>query len=400
MNRREPRIYLSSPHMGGQEQHFINEAFEKNWIAPLGENVDGFERDLHAYTGREHAVVVTSGTAAIHLSLILLGVKAGDEVICQSFTFAASANPIRYLGANPVFVDSEPETWNMDPDLLEKAIKDRIKKGGSTKPKAIIVVHLYGMPAKVNRILEIADQYNIPVIEDAAEALGSSIFGKKCGSFGALSVLSFNGNKIITTSGGGALLSDNEELIKKARFLATQARDNAPHYQHSELGYNYRMSNIVAGIGRGQMKVLDKHIKARRTTHEFYFKQLNGAWFDFNHSQSEYFFPGNSDSGIYFLAEPEKYFSNRWLTTVLVNPKETGGVTREDIRLALEEQNIESRPLWKPMHLQPLYEDAPYYGNGVSDELFEYGLCLPSGSNMTDEDRERVIVAIKEVLGP
>ncbi|NGP76665.1 aminotransferase class I/II-fold pyridoxal phosphate-dependent enzyme [Balneolaceae bacterium YR4-1] len=392
----KPRIYLSSPHMGGEELNYIHDAFEKNWIAPLGDNVNGFEEDLQRYTGREHAAVVTSGTAAVHLALMLCGVETGDEVICQSFTFAATANPIRYQGATPVFIDSEPETWNMDPELLEAAIDDRMKNW--KKPKAIVVVHLYGMPAKIERILEIGEKYDIPVIEDAAEALGSSIDGRRCGTFGKLSVLSFNGNKIITTSGGGALLSDDEKLIKKARFLATQARDDAPHYQHSELGYNYRMSNIVAGIGRGQMKVLEERVEARRANHYFYFEELNGEWLECGIQNSEFRIQNSSKSGIYFLKEPENYKSNRWLTTVLVNPKETGGVTREDIRQALEEQNIESRPLWKPMHLQPLYEDAPHYGNGVSDALFEYGLCLPSGSNMTDYDRERVVSAIKKIL--
>lgn len=390
MNYSAPRIYLSSPHMGGKELDYIHDAFEKNWVAPLGTNVDGFEEDLQAYTGRNHAAAVTSGTAAIHLALILCGVEPGDEVICQSFTFAASANPIRYQGATPVFIDSEPETWNMDPELLEQAILDRLG-GEGRKPKAIILVHLYGMPAKVEQILEVAAKYDIPVIEDAAEALGSSINGRKCGNFGKLSILSFNGNKIITTSGGGALLSDDERLVKKARFLATQARDDAPHYQHSELGYNYRMSNICAGIGRGQMKVLDERVAARRTNHDFYFKELNGSWIDAKTQNS-------SQSGIYFLKEPEGLKSNRWLTTIFVNPDETGGVTRENIRLALEKENIECRPLWKPMHLQPLYKVFPYYGNGISDKLFKSGLCLPSGSNLSDGDRSRIIRAIKKAL--
>jgi len=409
MSHKHSRIYLSSPHMGGEELDYIHDAFEKNWIAPLGANVDGFEEDLQNYTGRDHAAVVTSGTAAIHLALMLCGVEAGDEVICQSFTFAATANPIRYQGATPVFIDSEPETWNMDPELLEQAIlerSDRVTKSQSDKeatgkkPKAIVVVHLYGMPAKMDRILEIGEKYDIPVIEDAAEALGSSINGQKCGTFGKLSVLSFNGNKIITTSGGGALLGDDEQLIKKARFLATQARDDAPHYQHSQLGYNYRMSNIVAGIGRGQMKVLDERVEARRANHDFYFEELNGMWLQSgiqNFSQDSRLKTQDS-SGLYFLKEHESYKSNRWLTTILVNPEETAGVTREDIRLALEEKNIESRPLWKPMHLQPLYEDAPYYGKGVSDELFKYGLCLPSGSNLRERDKERVISALRDIL--
>ncbi|CAN5183794.1 DegT/DnrJ/EryC1/StrS family aminotransferase [soil metagenome] len=427
----EPKpIYLSSPHMGGEELDYIHEAFEKNWIAPLGANVNGFEQDLQDYTGRGHAAVITSGTAGIHLALILCGVKPGDEVICQSFTFAATANPIRYQRAVPVFVDSEPETWNMDPDLLEKAILDRLAKGDKSAdkrsttaespsseesrngglPKAIIVVHLYGMPAKMERILEIGNKYNIPVIEDAAEALGSSIEGRRCGTFGRLSVLSFNGNKIITTSGGGALLGDDGKMIQKARFLATQARDDAPHYQHSEIGYNYRMSNIVAGIGRGQMKVLDNHVDLRRANHKYYFENLGKTWFEgvgVFANGSAVGSHNSSPSGIYFLKEPEGYFSNRWLSTILVNPKETDGVTREDIRIALDRENIESRPLWKPMHLQPVYEKYPYYSQasptavekeGVSDFLFEYGLCLPSGSNLTGSNRERVVHAIRQVL--
>jgi len=377
--------------MGGQEIDFVQEAFDTNWIAPLGANVNGFEQDLQSYTGRKHAAVVTSGTAAIHLGLILCDVQPGDEVICQSFTFAATANPIKYQGAEPVFIDSEPETWNMDPDLLEKALKER-----GDRVKAILVVHLYGMPAKMERILAIASKYGVPVIEDSAEALGSSINERKCGAFGKLSVLSFNGNKIITTSGGGALLSDDEELVQKARFLSTQARDDAPHYQHSELGYNYRMSNIVAGIGRGQMKVLDEHVKARRSLHDHYVKSLNGAWYrgdGISFSQDD-----EGESGIYFLNEPDGYYSNRWLTTILVNPEQAGGLSREDIRVGLEKKNIESRPLWKPMHLQPYYKGNMMYSNGVSEFLFEHGLCLPSGSNLTDEEKIYVIENMKKLL--
>lgn len=404
MKNSHPRIYLSSPHMGGDELGYIHQAFDTNWIAPLGANVDGFEHDLETYTGNDHAAAVVSGTAAIHLALILCGVEAGDEVICQSLTFSASANPIKYLGATPVFVDSEPETWNMDPELIEQAIIDRMRGNGvaAQKPKAIIVVHLYGMPAKMEAILDVAAKYSIPVIEDAAEALGSSIKKEKCGSFGKLSVLSFNGNKIITTSGGGALLSPDKNLIARARFLATQARDTAPHYQHSQLGYNYRMSNIVAGIGRGQMKVLDDRVEARRNNHAYYFEELQGRWLnktDSFWSDSYNSRPlAGSGRGIYFLREPKKYISNRWLTTILVVPEETGGITREDIRIALDGENIESRPLWKPMHLQPLYEDCPYYGRGISDKLFDYGLCLPSGSNLTDEDRSRVVSVIQNCL--
>jgi len=388
------RIYLSSPHMNGSELNYIHEAFRKNWIAPLGANVDGFEEDLQAFTGRGHAAVVSSGTSALHLALVLCGVESGDEVICQSFTFTASANPIRYQGATPVFVDSETETWNMDPAILEKAILDRIKNG--KKPKAIIVVHLYGMPAKMRRIQKVASTYGIPVIEDAAEALGSMVEDRKCGSFGLLSVLSFNGNKIITTSGGGALLADDKQSIERARFLATQARDQAPHYEHSQLGYNYRMSNIVAGIGRGQMNSLDEYVLARRANHNFYFRELNGNWLTAADASAKS--RKESSNGIYFLKEPAGYFSNRWLTTILVNPAEAGGVTREDLRIALEKENIESRPLWKPMHMQPLYENSPYYGWGVSDRLFELGLCLPSGSNLTDEERFRVVSTIKKRL--
>ncbi|HKL14473.1 MAG TPA: aminotransferase class I/II-fold pyridoxal phosphate-dependent enzyme [Balneolaceae bacterium] len=400
MSDQNQRIYLSSPHMGGDELDYIHDAFEKNWIAPLGSNVNGFEGDLQNYTGRKHAAVITSGTAGIHLALILCGVKPGDEVICQSFTFAATANPIMYQGAKPVFVDSEPHTWNMDPKLLEEAIIDRLtvaEGDRSKKPKAIVVVHLYGMPAKMDEILAIGEKYDIPVIEDSAEALGSSIDGRKCGTFGKLSVLSFNGNKIITTSGGGALLGDDEELIKKSRFLATQARDDAPHYQHSEVGYNYRMSNIVAGIGRGQMKVLDEHVALRRGIHQFYFDNLGKSWL--TDKQGSDLKGGESSTGVYFLKEPEGYFSNRWLSTIIVNPEETGGVSREDIRIALEKENIECRPLWKPMHMQPLYENAPFYGNGVSEMLFEYGLCLPSGSNMTIDEREKVLYFLKKALG-
>ena len=399
MSDQNQRIYLSSPHMGGDELDYIHDAFDKNWIAPLGSNVNGFEDDLQSYTGRKHAAVITSGTAGIHLALILCGVKPGDEVICQSFTFVATANPILYQGATPVFVDSEPDTWNIDPKLLEEAIIDRLTVAegeGSKKPKAIVVVHLYGMPAKMDEILAIGKKYDIPVIEDSAEALGSSIDGRKCGTFGKLSVLSFNGNKIITTSGGGALLGDDEKLIKKSRFLATQARDDAPHYQHSEVGYNYRMSNIVAGIGRGQMKVLDEHVALRREIHQFYFDNLGKSWL--TDKQGSDLKGGASSTGVYFLKEPEGYFSNRWLSTIIVNPEETGGVSREDIRIALEKENIECRPLWKPMHMQPLHQNAPFYGSGVAEMLFEYGLCLPSGSNMTVGEREKVLYFLKNVL--
>lgn len=388
------RIWLSSPHMGGEEQQFVDEAFKTNWIAPLGPNVNGFEEDLRSYVGTKATGVFTSGTASIHLALILLDINAGDEVLCQSFTFSATANPITYLGANPVFIDSEPDTWNMDPELLEQALQDR----ENNPPKAIIVVHLYGMPAKMTEIQAIATKYKIPIIEDAAEALGSHINEQRCGSFGKLNILSFNGNKIITTSGGGALLSDDEELIKKARFLATQARDEAPHYQHSHIGYNYRMSNIVAGIGRGQMKVLDQRVAQRRAVHQKYFNELSKTWLDIDIQNSKFKILNSSPTGIYFLKEPKGYFSNRWLTTVVIDPEETNGITREDIRLRLAEENIEARPLWKPMHLQPIFADYDKYTTGVSDWLFEYGLCLPSGSNMSEKQQLRVINKILRIL--
>ena len=394
------KVWLSSPHMGGDELKYIHQAFEKNWIAPLGDNVNGFENDLKQYTGNRAVGVFTSGTASMHLALILLGIKASDEVICQSFTFSATANPIRYQQANPVFIDSEPDTWNMDPEALEQYLSS---KKANDLPKAIIVVHLYGMPAKMDEINSIAAAYDIPVIEDAAEALGSSINGKSCSSFGLLNILSFNGNKIITTSGGGALLSDNKELIDKARFLATQARDDAPHYQHTEVGYNYRMSNILAGIGRGQMKVIDERVQQRRSIHERYFNALGSTWLQTDTSISPFSINQKSPHGIYFLKEPEGYYSNRWLTTIVVNPDETGGVKREDIRLALSEHNIEARPLWKPMHLQPVYQNYPFIKNSkstaaVSDWLFEHGLCLPSGSNMSLNDQARTIEIINQKI--
>ncbi|WP_421976495.1 DegT/DnrJ/EryC1/StrS family aminotransferase [Roseivirga seohaensis] len=370
----ESRIWLSSPHMGGNELKYVKEAFDTNWIAPLGPNVDHFEKELGEYLGVKHVAALSSGTAAIHLALILLGVKAGDEVIAQSFTFCGTTNPILYLGATPVLVDSEHDTWNLDPVLLEEAILDRIKKG--RKPKAVIMVHLYGMPAKMKQIVEVCSRYEIPLIEDAAEALGSTIDGRKAGTFGDMGILSFNGNKIITTSGGGALVSNNTQWIEKSRFLATQARDEAPHYEHTELGYNYRMSNILAGVGRGQLEVLDSHVSKRRAVNAFYREHL-------------------SFEGINFQSEMSaKDFSNYWLTSVKIEP-ELLGVDREDVRLELWKSNIETRPLWKPMHLQPLYKDCAYYGNGVSDELFTKGLCLPSGSNLTTVELERVVVAIK-----
>ena len=324
-------------------------------------------------------VALSAGTAALHLGLILLGIGEGDEVICQSFTFSASANPIAYQGATPVFVDSEEDTWNMDPVLLEEAIKDRLEKTGRL-PKAIIPVHLYGMPGKLDEILEVAGRYNIPVLEDSAEALGSEYKGRKCGTFGEYAALSFNGNKIITTSGGGALVCPSEERAKRALFYATQAREQAPHYQHEKIGYNYRMSNICAGIGRGQMFVLEEHVARRREIHDLYVKLLDGV------------------KGVKVMCQPEggDFNSNYWLTCITVDPEEAG-FTREDVRLALDGDNIESRPLWKPMHLQPVFKEAPFYGNGTSERLFEIGLCLPSGPMLTDQDIERVAKVIYDL---
>ena len=362
-----------------QEWKFINEAFVTNWVVPLGPNVEGFEKDLASYIGQNKSVVaLSSGTAAIHLGLIQLGVKQGDDVLCQSFTFAASANPIAYLGATPVFIDSETDTWNLDPLFLEKAIIDRKEKTGKF-PKVIIPVHLYGMPAKMDEILSISKKYDIPVLEDAAEALGSEYNGQKCGTFSAFGVLSFNGNKMITTSGGGALICRTPEEAVKTKFYATQARDNAPHYQHSEIGYNYRMSNICAGIGRGQMFVLNEHVERRREIHEIYKKLLFGL------------------KGISVFQGPsEKFNSNYWLTCILVDEKETG-FSREQLRLKLESEDIESRPLWKPMHLQPVFANAPFYGNGTSERLFEIGLCIPSGPTLSDNDIIRVVNVIQSM---
>lgn len=373
------RIWLSSPHMGGNEMTYVQEAFETNWIAPLGPNVTSFEETLELYFQDGVKVAcLSSGTSALHLALILAEIKQGDEVLCQSFTFSASANPIIYQGAYPVFVDSEKDSWNMCPDALEDAIKDRILKG--KKPKAIIVVNLYGMPAKMNEISAIAKKFEIVLIEDAAESLGSTFKGQKCGTFGDFGVLSFNGNKIITTSGGGALVCKNEKYKQKAVFLATQSRDVAPHYEHSEIGYNYRMSNILAGIGRGQMDVLDYHIDLRRKMNQFY--------------QSIF----KDNSGITVFVEPTAdYFSNHWLSCIIINPDITG-FSREDFRLHLEESNIESRPLWKPMHLQPVFKKFPYYGSEVSENFFKNGLCLPSGSNLTDLERDLIKTSINEKL--
>jgi len=365
------KIYLSSPHMGGAERDYVTEAFDTNWIAPLGPNVTHFETSLEKYLKNNcHVAALSSGTAALHLALILLGVERGDEVICQTMTFSASANPIVYLGATPIFVDSEPNTWNLCPNYLEEAIKDRISKG--KKPKAIIAVHLYGMPYKVNEIIAISKKYEIPIIEDSAEALGSSYKNQKCGTFGDFSILSFNGNKIITTSGGGALIAKNKKNKEKAIFLATQARDEAPHYQHSEIGYNYRLSNICAGIGRGQMEVLDAHVDLRREMNQFYINIFDGI------------------EGVTVFREPsEEFYSNHWLSCILVDEKRTD-LTSEKIRLALLKDTIEARPLWKPMHLQPVFKNAPYYGDTISENLFKSGLCLPSASNITSEEKGRI----------
>ncbi len=368
----QDKIWLSSPHMGGTERDFVKEAFDTNWVAPLGPNVNGFEEDLKNYQGENvHVAALSSGTAAIHLALIQAGVGPGDEVLCQSFTFCGTTNPILYLGAIPVMVDSEPETWNICPESLKQAYEDRVKKGKT--PKALLSVHLYGMPYKIDEIHAFAKAKQLTVIEDSAEALGSTYKGRKCGTFGDYGILSFNGNKIITTSGGGAMVVPSKEKKEKTVFLATQARDKAPHYQHSEVGYNYRMSNISAGIGRGQMQVLDKHISLRREMHQFYNKLFNQI------------------PGVTLLSEPNSdFYSNHWLSAILIDPKKSGGITREDLRLAFEEENIESRLLWKPMHLQPLYQEYPFYGTGVCERLFENGLCLPSGSNLTDSDRSRI----------
>ena len=373
----QEKIWLSSPHMGGTERQFVQEAFDTNWVAPLGPNVNGFEKDLESYLGDGvNVAALSAGTAALHLGLILLDVQPGDEVICQSMTFSASANPIAYLGATPVFVDSEPETWNMSPEFLAAAIEDRLAKG--KKVKAIIPVHLYGMPVNMEEISAIAKAYGIPVLEDAAEALGSSINGKMCGTFGDISALSFNGNKIITTSGGGALVAHDAAIVEKSRFLSTQARDQAPHHEHSHIGYNYRMSNICAGIGRGQMEVLQQRVERRRAIYDWYRQEMEGM------------------PGISFVAEPEGYYSNRWLTTILIDPEKAGGLTRETLRLAFEARNIESRPLWKPMHMQPVFEKYPYFGNGLSEKLFEQGLCLPSGSNLTEADLARIKAVLQD----
>ena len=366
--------------MGGTEQKYIKEAFDTNWVAPLGPNVNGFEQDISKYLGIENqfqTAVLTSGTAALHLALCMLNVGKDDVVMVQSFTFCGTTNPVSYQGAELVFIDSEVDTWNMCPIALKKALEYYKNR----TVKAIFPVHLYGMPAKMDIIQQLADEYNVPIVEDAAEALGSKFKNQSCGTFGEMAALSFNGNKIITTSGGGALVSKSKNYIDQARFLATQARDNAPHYQHSQIGYNYRMSNIVAGIGRGQMEVLDERVAQRRANNQRYREFFTGV------------------DGITFQTEPNSdYFSNYWLTAILIDPAKTGGISREDVRLALDAENIESRPLWKPMHLQPVYEGTKFFGAGVCEQLFEQGLCLPSGSNLTEKEFERIFEALTKIF--
>lgn len=380
MAKENSRIWLSSPHMGGGEMKYVQDAFNSNWIAPLGANVDGFESDLEKFLGQgSHIAVVSSGTAALHLALIILGVQKDDYVICQSLTFSASANPILYQNAIPVFIDSEPDTWNICPDALEEAIKSCIAKG--KKPKAIIAVSIYGMPYKADEVRLISQKYEIPIIEDSAEALGSTYKGQKCGTFGDISILSFNGNKIITTSGGGAIVLKNERDRKKALFYSTQAKDDAPHYEHSVLGYNYRLSNICAGIGRGQMEVLEERVLQRRKNHLFY-KEILSKFV-----------------GINLFSEPnDDFVSNHWLSVVILNPQENGGIDRENLRLAFNEVNIESRPIWKPMHMQPLFKKAEFFGSNIAENIFDMGLCLPSGSNLTDEQRLRIQNILEEVF--
>ena len=391
------KIWLSSPHLGVKERDYVFEAFDSNWIAPLGPNVNGFEQDINSYLSNHserycHTAVLTSGTAALHLALIIIGVQCNDAVLVQSFTFCGTTNPVMYQGAELIFVDSERETWNMDPGALNLAIGALLDEGygipsrieprnGKGYIRAIMTVHLYGMPAKLNELEMISKEWGIPIVEDAAEALGSAFKGRKCGTFGAMAALSFNGNKIITTSGGGALVSSSQAYIDKARFLSTQARDNAPHYQHSEVGYNYRMSNIVAGIGRGQMEVLDERVAQRRTNNKRYREFFSGI------------------AGVTFQTEPSPdYFSNYWLTAILIEPSLTRGITREHVRLALEAENIESRPLWKPMHMQPVNFGSRFFGSGVCEELFEKGVCLPSGSNLTDIEFDRIFSVLSQIF--
>ena len=377
-DKMKEKIWLSSPHMGGGEMKYIQDAFDNNWIAPLGPNVNGLEKDLEKFLGQGvHVAALSSGTAAIHLSLVLLGVESGDYVICQSLTFSASANPIMYIGAHPIFVDSETDTWNLCPEALEEAIKFGIAKG--QKPKAIITVCLYGMPYKIDEITEISERYGIPVIEDSAEALGSWYKGQKCGTFGDLGVLSFNGNKIITTSGGGALTLKNIDYKKQAVFLSTQAKDDAPHYEHTTIGYNYRMSNVCAGIGRGQMEVIDDRVAQRRANHHFY----------------QDLFKDNEHITMH-MEPSEDYFSNHWLSVAQLNP--ASGISTDQMMQAFAAENIETRPIWKPMHLQPVFHNADYFGSTVSEKLFDNGICLPSGSNLVDNDRERIAEVLNTIF--
>jgi len=368
--------------MGSLELEFIQEAFDTNWIAPIGPHITNFETDLQEYLNISNVAALSSGTAALHLALILSGVERNDIVLCQSFTFSASANPIKYLGATPVFIDSEKETWNICPEELENAIEHYIREG--KKPKAIVVVHLYGMPAKMNLLQKIAESYDIALIEDAAEALGSTYNDRNCGTLGKLGILSFNGNKIITTSGGGALVGADEDLIARARYLATQARDPAPHYQHSVVGYNYRLTNVLAGIGRGQMKVLPDRVLQRRANFERYRKYFNSK--------------NNVGYHIEYQEGNNRTYSNRWLSCILIDPARNKGITRDHIRLELEKENIESRPLWKPMHMQPVFEKSPFFGNGVAERLFKIGLCLPSGSNLEESDFDRIFSALDSIF--
>jgi dTDP-4-amino-4,6-dideoxygalactose transaminase len=374
------KIWLSSPHMGGSEQNFVNEAFATNWVAPLGPNVNGFEQDISNFIGinnQFHTAALTSGTAAIHLAMCMLNVGMDDVVMVQSFTFCGTTNPISYQGAELVFIDSEVDTWNMCPVALQEALEQYKNR----TVKVILPVHLYGMPANMLALQQLADEYNVPIIEDAAESLGSKFKNQSCGTFGEMAALSFNGNKIITTSGGGALVSKHKHYIDQARFLATQARDEAPHYQHSQIGYNYRMSNVVAGIGRGQMEVLDERVAKRRANNQRYRDFFTGV------------------DGVTFQTEPDAdYFSNYWLTAILIDPALTGGISREVVRLELDAENIESRPLWKPMHMQPVYDGTKFFGLGVCEKLFEQGLCLPSGSNLTDEEFERIFSALARIF--
>ncbi|MDW2886772.1 DegT/DnrJ/EryC1/StrS family aminotransferase [Exiguobacterium artemiae] len=375
------RILLSSPHMSGNEMKYIKEAFDTNWIAPLGANVDGFEKELAEYVGIKSAAAVSSGTAAIHLALRLLDTQQDDLIFCSTFTFVATANPILYEKAIPIFIDSEPDSWNMSPEALKKAFEYAlsIKK----MPKAVIVVHLYGQSAKMEEILEICNEYGVPIIEDSAESLGASYHNKKSGTHGKFGVYSFNGNKIITTSGGGMLVSDDEDMIKKARFLATQSRNPAVHYEHSEIGFNYRMSNISAGIGRGQLEVIDDRVEARRNVFKKYKQQLEEI------------------DGISFMPELNNSYSNRWLTTLIIDENKTD-VSQQEFIEFLNEMNIETRPLWKPMHLQPLFKGTKFFehslNNDFSKKLFETGVCLPSGSDLTDTDQIKVINAIKSIF--